>query len=142
MISRGKEVVIFLTLKAVSQHSEAWDLITVILATAIIDSKINQLLLKPGLVLNMLTIYWGQFSWMCELSLQQLHAQNWLTAYDRRPSDANICSKPFARALGVVCALLLTCLRVVKLLYKIKPSQFSIEVWISKLRSFCFDSEH
>lgn len=56
VISRGKEVDIFLTLKAVNSHSEAWDLITVILAAAIIDSKINQLFLKSRLVLNILTI--------------------------------------------------------------------------------------
>lgn len=41
VISRGKEVGIFLTPKAVNSHSEAWDLITVILAAAVIDSKIN-----------------------------------------------------------------------------------------------------
>lgn len=52
VISRGKEVGIFLTLKAVNSHSEARDLITVILTAAVIDSKINQLFLKPRLVLN------------------------------------------------------------------------------------------
>lgn len=56
VISRGKEVGIFLTLKVVNLHSEAWDLITVTLAATIIDSKINQLFLKPRLVLNRLTI--------------------------------------------------------------------------------------
>lgn len=61
MIPRGNEVVIFLTLKAANQHSEAWDLITVILATAIIDIKINQLLLKPRLVLNMLNLLGSVF---------------------------------------------------------------------------------
>lgn len=56
VISRGKKVDIFLTLRAVNLHSEAWDLIAVILAAAIIDSKINQFFLKPRLVLNILTI--------------------------------------------------------------------------------------
>lgn len=56
VISRGKEVDMFLTLKAVNLHSEAWDLIAVILAAAIIDSKINQFFLKPRLFLNIWTI--------------------------------------------------------------------------------------
>lgn len=56
VISRGKEVDNFLTLKAVNLHSEARDLITVILAATVIDSKINQLFLKPRLVLNILSI--------------------------------------------------------------------------------------
>lgn len=77
---------------------------------------------------------------MCEVCLLQLHKGNWLIAYDRGPSDENICSKPFACALGMVCAVILTCLWVVKLLCKIKPSQFSIGVWISKFRSSFFDS--
>ena len=41
-------------------------MITVILAAALIDSKINQLFLKPRHVLNILAILWGHLSLMHE----------------------------------------------------------------------------